>query len=160
MKDRYRFKALSSKISSLKTCISASHLILSYCIEELESFYLSKNELIFLFFQVSCIIESHFLLQFSSVQSLSCVQFFVTPWTAARQASLSITNSRSLLRFMSIESMMPSNRLILCHPLPFLASVFPSMRVFSNESALHIRSPKYLAGASASASVLPMNIQD
>ena len=139
LKDRYRFIALSSKISSLKTCISASHLILSYRIEELESFHLSKNELISLFFQVSCIIESHFLLQFSSVQSLSCVQFFVTPWTAARQASLSITSSRSLLRFMSIELVMPSNRLILCRPLLLLPSVFPSFRIFSNESVRHIR---------------------
>jgi len=93
------------------------------------------------------------------VQLLNHVQLFVTPWTAAHKASLSFTISWSLLKLMSIESVMPSNRLILCHPLPFLASVFPSIRVFSNESALHIRSPKYLAGASATSSVLPMNIQ-
>ena len=76
------------------------------------------------------------LTQFSSVQSLCCVQLFVTPWTAAHQASLSITNSPSLLKLMSIESMMPSNHLILCHPL-LLPSVFPSIRVFSSELALH-----------------------
>ena len=69
--------------------------------------------------------------QFSSVQSLSRVQLFVIPWTAARQASLSITNSQSLLKLMSIESVMPSNHLILCHPLLLLPSVFPSIRVFS-----------------------------
>ena len=81
--------------------------------------------------------------QFSSVQSLSCVRFFATPGTAARQASLSITNSRSLLKLVSIEFVMPSSHLILCHPLLLLPSIFPSIRVFSNESALHIRWPKY-----------------
>ena len=81
--------------------------------------------------------------QFSSVQSLSCVWLFVTPWTAARQASLSITNSQSLPKPMSIESVMPSNHLILCHPLLLLPSIFPSIRVFSNESSLCIRWPKY-----------------
>ena len=80
--------------------------------------------------------------QFSSVQLLSRVWLFATPWPAARQASLSITNSRSLLKVLSIEPVMPSNHLILCHPL-LLPSVFPSIRVFSNESALHIRWPKY-----------------
>ena len=79
----------------------------------------------------------------SSVQLLSCVWLFVTPWTAARQASLSITNSQSSLKFMSIESVMPSNHLILCHPLLLLSSIFPSIKVFSNESVLHIRWPKY-----------------
>ena len=78
----------------------------------------------------------------SLVQSLSRVRLFVTPWTAARQASLSISNSPSLLKFMSIESVMPSNHLILCHPL-LLPSIFPSIRVFSSESALCIRWPKY-----------------
>ena len=81
--------------------------------------------------------------QFSLVQSLSCVRLFVTPWTAACQASLSITNSWSLLKLMSIESVMPSNHLILCRPLLLLPSIFPSIRVFSNESALRIRWPKY-----------------
>ena len=80
---------------------------------------------------------------FSSVQSLSHVQLFATPWTAARQASLSITNCQSLPKPMSIQSVMPSNHLILCHPLLLLSSVFPSIKVFSNESALHIRWPKY-----------------
>ena len=80
---------------------------------------------------------------FSSVQSLSHVRLFVTPWTAAGQASLSITNSWSLLKLMSIELMMPSNHLIFCHPLLFLPSTFPSIRVFSNESVLLIRWPKY-----------------
>ena len=79
----------------------------------------------------------------SWVQSLSRVWLFATPWTAARQASLSITNSQSLLKLMSIESVMPSNYLILCHPLLLLLSIFPSIRVFSNESALRIRWPKY-----------------
>ena len=73
---------------------------------------------------------------------LSCVQFFATPWTAACQASLSINNSWSLSRLMSIESVMPCNHLILCHPLPLTPSIFPSMRVFSYESALCIRWPK------------------
>ena len=78
-----------------------------------------------------------------SVQSLSRVQLFATPWTAACQASLSITNSQSLLKLMSIESVMPSNHLILCCPLLLLPSIFPSIRLFSNESVLHIRWPKY-----------------
>ena len=80
---------------------------------------------------------------FSSVQSLSHVQLFATPWTTARQASLSITNSRSLLKLMSIESVMPTNRLILCHPLLLPPSIFPSIRVFSSESVLRIKWPKY-----------------
>ena len=79
---------------------------------------------------------------FSSVQSLSPVRLFATPWTAARQSSLSITNSLSLLKLMSIQSVMPSNHLILCHPL-LLPSVFPRIRVFSSELALRIRWPKY-----------------
>ena len=101
-----------------------------------------------------------------SVQSLSHVQLFVTPWTAAHQASLSITNSWSLLKLMSIESVMPSNHLILCCPLLLLPSIFPSIRVFSNETALHIRWPKFwsfsfsFSQLSVSASVFPMNIQD
>ena len=82
-------------------------------------------------------------IQFSSVQSLSCVQLFVTPQTATCQASLSITNSWSLSKLMSIEPVMPPNHLILCCPLLLLPSIFPSIRVFSNESVLHIRWPKY-----------------
>ena len=81
--------------------------------------------------------------QSSSVELLSFVQLFATPWIAAPQASVSITNSRSLLKLMSIELVMPSNYLILCHPLLLLPSIFPSIRVFSNESVLHIRWPKY-----------------
>ena len=84
-----------------------------------------------------------FQFQFNSVQLLGRVWLFVTPWTTARQASLSITNSRNLPKLVSIESVMPSNYLILCRPLLLLPSIFPSMRVFSNESALHIRWPKY-----------------
>ena len=94
------------------------------------------------------------LAQFSSVQLLSCVWLFVTPWTAARQASLLIANSQSLLKLMSIESVMPYSRLILCHPLLLLPSIFPSIRVFSNESVLCIRWPKYW---SFSFSISPSN---
>ena len=81
--------------------------------------------------------------QFSSFQSLSHIQLFATPWTAACQAYLSITNSQILLKLMSIELVMPPNHLILCHPLLLLPSIFPSIRVFSNESVLCIRWPKY-----------------
>ena len=81
--------------------------------------------------------------QFNSVQSPSCVQLFATPWTAARQASLSITNSQSSLKLMSIESVMPCSHLILCLPLLLLPPIPPSIRVFSNESTLHTRWPKY-----------------
>ena len=81
--------------------------------------------------------------ELSSVQSLSRVQLFVTLWTAAHQASLSINNSQRLLKLMSIESVTPSNHLILCHPLLLPPSIFPSIRVFSNESVLRIRLPKY-----------------
>ena len=94
------------------------------------------------------------LCQFSSVQLLSCVRLFVTPGTAACQASLFITNSRSLLKLMSTESVMPSNHLILCCPLLLLLSIFPSIRVFSNESVLGIRWPKYW---SFSFSISPTN---
>ena len=90
----------------------------------------------------------------NSVQSLIHVRLFLTPWTTPCQASLSITNSWSLLKLMSIESVMPSNHLILCHPLLLLPSIFPSIRVFSNESALHIRWPKYW---SCSFSISPSN---
>ena len=92
--------------------------------------------------------------QFSSVPLLSHVQLFVTPWTAARQASVSITSSWSLLKLMSIKSVMPSNHLILCHPLLLLPSIFPSIRVFSNESVLRIKWPKYW---SLSFSISPCN---
>ena len=96
--------------------------------------------------------------QFSSVQLLIRVRLFATPWIATRQASLSITSSRSLLKLMSIELVMSSTHLILCHPFLVLPSIFPSIRVFSNELALRIRSHQSI-GASASASLLPMTIQ-
>ena len=80
---------------------------------------------------------------FYSVQSLSRVRLFATPWTVVRQASLAITNSQSLLKLISIISMMPANHLILCHPLLLPPSIFPSIRVFSNDSVLHIRWPEY-----------------
>ena len=92
------------------------------------------------------------VIKFSSVAQR--LQLFVTPWTAAHQASLSITNSQSLLKLMSIKSVMPSNHLILCHPLLLLPSVFPSIRVFSKESVLCIRWPKYW---SFSFSISPSN---
>ena len=92
--------------------------------------------------------------QFSSVQSLSRARLFATPWTAERQASLSINNSRSLLKLTFIELVMPSNHLILCCPLLPLPSIFPYIRVFSNESALSIRGPKYW---SFSFSISPFN---
>ena len=109
--------------------------------------YLSVFSPLFLLFLYSFALSFQFLLflpqPFSSVQSLSCVQLFATPWTAELQASLSITNSQSLLKLMSIESVTPTNHLILCHPLLLLPSIFPSIRVFSSESALRIRRPKY-----------------
>ena len=91
---------------------------------------------------------------FSSVQSLSRVRLFAAPWTAACQASLSIISSQSLLELMSMESVMPSSYLILCCPLPLMASIFPSIRVFSSESVLHISWPKYW---SFSVSISPSN---
>ena len=96
--------------------------------------------------------------QFSSVQSLSRVRLFATPWIAARQASLSIINAQSLLKLMSIESVMPSSHLILCRPLLLLPPIPPSIRVFSSESTLHMRGQSI--GVSASASVLPKSTQD
>ena len=92
------------------------------------------------------------------IQSLSHVRFFATPWTAARQASLSFTISWSLLKLLSIESVMPSNHFILYHPFLLLSSIFPSIRIFSNESALCIRWPKDWSFSLES--VFPMNIQD
>ena len=102
--------------------------------------------------------SSDLLPWFSSFQSLSDVWLFVTPWIAAHQASLSITNSWSLTKPMSIESVMPSNHLVLCRPLFLLPSIFPSIRVFSNESLFTWGGQSI--GVSASASVLPMNTQD
>ena len=107
-----------------------------------------------------CLLVSHhrslcvLLPCFSSVQSLSRVQLFAISWTTAHQSSLSITSSWSLPKLMSIKSVMPSNHLILCCPLLLLPSIFPSIRVFSNESALHIRWPKYW---SFSFNIIPSN---
>ena len=95
-----------------------------------------------------------------NVHLLSCVQLFVASWTAAHQASLSFTITWSLLKFVSIESVMPSNHLILCHPLLLLPSVFPSIRVFTDESVPCIRWPKYWLKYSVSASIIPKNTQD
>ena len=96
-----------------------------------------------IFWKEENLLQQHSLVQFSSVKLLSHVRLFVTQWTTARQASLSITNSRSPPKPMSIELVMPSNHLILCHPLLLLPSIFPSISVFSNESALYFRWPKY-----------------
>ena len=93
--------------------------------------------------KTSCFLSLPLTYQFSSIHSLSCVRLFVTPWTAARQASLSVTNCWSLLKPKSIESVMSSNYLILCRPLLLPPSIFPSIRVFFNKSALRIRWPKY-----------------
>ena len=99
-------------------------------------------------------LNEHFLVKFGSLQSRSRVRLFATPCTVAHQVSLSIINSQSLLKHMFIESVLPSNHLILCCPLPLLPSIFPSIRVFSNESVLHIRWPKY---RSFSFSISPSN---
>ena len=119
----------------------------AFFIVQLSHPYLTTGKTIALTRQTLCCL--------GSLQSLSCVRLFVTPWTAASQASLSITNSQSLFKLMSIELVMTSNHLILCHPILLLPSIFP---VFSNESALRIRWPNF--GVSASTSVLPMNTQD
>ena len=111
----------------------------------LSLFHLSFPRLLYLFISQADIDSSLLspMSQFSSAQSLSRVQLFATPWTAARQASLSITNSRSSLKLTSIESVMPSSHLILCRPLLLLPPIPVSIRVFSNESTLHMRWPKY-----------------
>ena len=109
---------------------------------------------VIIYLPTCCSVAKPTYLPIISVQSLSCVQLFATPWTAARQASLSITNSWSLLKLMSIESVMPSNHLILYRPLLLLPSIFPSIRVFSSGSVLCIRWPKYW---SFSFSISPSN---
>ena len=114
------------EVSKSKTCICCAlatiYIYFLHCIYHVLTFY---------------------SVRISSAQLLSRVQLFVTPWTAVHQASLYITNSQSLLKLMSIELVMPSNHLILCRPLLLLPSIFPSIWVFSNESVLHIRWPKY-----------------
>ena len=111
------------------------------------SFCLAPPQHFSLLLCLSCSHKGHysfkFWVQFNKVQLLSCVRLFATPWTTVCQASLSITNSQSLLKLMSVESVMPSSHLILCRPLLLLPSIFPSIRVFSNESVLRIRWPKY-----------------
>ena len=113
-----------------------------------------KNNHMLPFTWIRPLLEWSHVYQFSSIQLLSHVQLFVTPWTAAHQASLSITNSWSLLKLRSIESVMPSNHLILCCPLLLLPSIFPSIRVFFSGSVLHIWWPKYW---SFSFSISPFN---
>ena len=107
--------------------------------------YLFSNMLLWTFLYVSSAITYVRVLsvQFSSVKSLSCLRLFATPWIAVRQASLSITISRSSLKLTSIHSVMPSSHLILCHPLFLLPPIPPNIRVFTNESTLHMRWPKY-----------------
>ena len=120
-------------------CFSPIQVFFNFLYWDYVAFY------IFVLFKMFFVYSRVFLIFYwllSSVQLLSCVWLFANPWTAACQASLSITNSRSLLKLMSIESVMPSSHLILCCPLHFLPSIFPSTRVFSNELALHIRWPK------------------
>ena len=102
-----------------------------------------KNLQFHIFCMISEEVKISMIISITSAQSPSRIQLFATPRTAAHQASLSITNSQSLLKLMSIESVMPSNHLILCHRLLLLPSIFPSIRVFSNESVLLIRWPKY-----------------
>ena len=137
-------------------------LIMSTIISKKHGKVIDKNGEIYQFVDIgSALVSSSAQLNVdsvSSVQSLSRVRLFVTPWIAAHQASLSITNSRSPPKPISIESVTPSNHLILCHPLLLLSSIFPTIRVFSNESVLPISSQSI--GVSASASVLPMNTQD
>ena len=112
-----------------------------------------KSSLVIRKVQITTIVRYYYT-PISSVQLLSCVRLFAIPWTAARQASLSLTNSQSLLKLMSIGSVMPSNHLILCHPLLLLPSIFPCIRVFSNESVLPTRWPKYW---SFSFRIIPFN---
>ena len=99
--------------------------------------------MLFIFVKENILVFIHFYCNISSVQSFGRVWLFATPWTVSHQTSLSITNSWDLLKLMSIESVMPSNHLILCHPFLLLPSIFSSIRVFSKESALRIRCPKY-----------------
>ena len=125
-----------------------------YCQHIIEHTVSNSNRFLVLDFSCEKVLLNGMMVSDFSVQSLSHVWLFATPWTAAHQASLSITNSWSLLKLMSIESVMPSNRLILCHPLLLLPSIFPSIRGFSNESALCIRWPKYW---SCSFNISPFN---
>ena len=120
------------KLTSIKSVMPSNHLILCHPLLFPPSIFPSIG-----------LFSSEPVLHISSVQSLSHVQLFATPWTAACQASLSSINSQSLLKLISIELVMPSNHLILCHPLLLMPSILPSIRVFFNESVLPIRWPKY-----------------
>ena len=154
---------LSSVISNLLLCLFSEVLNFGCCIFQFYSFHLILflqmfffAETFFMCFQIIC----NWLLKCfyaSSVQSLISVWILWPPWTVARQDSLSITKSGSLRKLMSIKLAMLSNHLILCCPLLLLSSIFPSIRVFSSESALHISGQSI--GISASATVLPMNIR-
>ena len=137
----FSWRSLSIPSFTREYCYTSAHPI-----RAIHSHRTEKSE-----FHTTALVKSH---KFNSVQLLSHVLLFETPWTAACQASMSITNSWSLLKLMFIESVMPSNHLILCHPLLLLPSIFPSIRVFSNESALHIRQLKYW---SFSFSISPSN---
>ena len=117
-------------------------------------FFISYGTLIKNYKRTDCVCGSVFYISISSVQSLSCVRLSATPWITARQASLSITNSQSLLKLMPIKSVVPSSHLILCRPLLLLPPIPPSIRVFSNESAIRKRWPKYW---SFSFSISPSN---
>ena len=132
------------KLMSIESVMLSSHLILCHCLLSPLSIFPSIR-----------VFSNESVLHINSVQLLSHVQLFVIPWTAACQASLSITNSWSLPKAVSIESVMLSNHLILCCPLRLLTSIFPSITVFSNESALRIRWPKYWSFSFKK--VLPMN---
>ena len=123
---------------------------IAFCYQEIDFFLDGISESVYILLWICYLGRSHF----SSVQSLSRVQLFATPWIAAHQVSLSITNSQSLLKLMSIQLVMPSNHLILCIPLLLLPLILPSNRVFSNESVLHIRWLKYW---SFSFSISPSN---
>ena len=113
--------------------------------------YFSFGSFLLYYYILMWVVKKH---ELSSLQSLSCVQLFATPWIPARQASLSITNSQSSPKLMSIKSVMPSSHLILCRPLLLLPPIPPSIRVFSNESTLHMKWPKYW---SFSLSISPSN---
>ena len=138
--DRGAWQTTVHRITKRRTCLKWLNTI---------HFFLTSSEIDFLlinmyYFHILLIINSTGMnIQFSSVQSLSHVQLFVTPWIAARQASLSITYSQSSLKLMSMESVMPSSHLILCYPLLLLTPIPPSIRVFSNESTLCMKWPKY-----------------
>ena len=142
------------------SCFDLCHWVFCLCLFSSKNFTVSglpfrsliHFEFIFVYGVRKC--SNFILLRVSSVQSLSHVRLFVTPWIAAHQASLSITNSRSSLKLMSIESVMPSSHLILCHPLFLLPPIPPSIRVFSNKLTLNMRWPKYW---SFSLSISPSN---